>query len=318
MWLYLRIMDEWHWAHRRSLAKMRTRVIDPQKREKLNKDFNTLQPKSLRLFHQLYAKIFSNADHPVPEGEWNVFFNDKKIKLPLRKEKAWLDWDIAVSVTGHDPDIKETYKSLINSGAVKLFFDVGANYGTHSLLFLVNGINTISFEPNETLKKEFELYCSMNGVKGKMELMAMGERNDTVKFWFNPHETWNGTIVDAVADKLKEGEGPVQLEVQLTTIDDYVSQNDLQPDLIKIDTEGNEIQVLNGSRKTIASLQPMIIFESNHFSERPALWKFFSSVGYEIYKLPYSPNKKNKLLDEQQFLKIWDTNYIAIPRKSPL
>lgn len=318
MWLYLRIMDEWRWAHRRSFGKMRARVIDPQKREKLNRNFNKLPAKSLRLFHQLYAKIFRNIDHPVPEGEWDVYFNDKKIRLPLRKEKTWLDWDIAVSVTGHDPDIKETYKNLINSGAVKLFLDIGANYGTHSLLFLVNGVSTISFEPNETLKKEFDLYCEMNHVKGNMELLALGERNDTVKFWFTPQETWNGTIVNTIADKLKESEGPVQLEVKLTTLDDHVGQHDLKPDLIKIDTEGNEIHVLNGSRKTISQLQPMIIFESNQFPERPVLWEFFSSVDYDICKLPYCPGKQNKLLNEQQFAKIWDTNYIAVPRKKQL
>ena len=315
MWWYLRLMKKWDWARNRSIKKMRTKVADPRQRAMLNDQYNKLTGKGWQLFHRLYAKIFRDITYPVSEGEWKVYFMKKEIVLPLRKEHIWLDWDVAVSVLGHDPEIKKTYEDLIRSGHVKLFFDIGANYGTHSLLFLVNGIKTIAFEPNSSLKKEFDLYCRLNNVTGSMENLALGDKNGIVNFWFQPHETWNGSIVDTVVDKLKDGEQPVKLEVVLTTLDDYVQQNNLQPTLLKIDTEGNEINVLKGAIKTISTARPFILFETNAFEERAALWSFFNKSDYLIYTLPYSPFRPGPVLSEQQFLIKWANNYIAVPAK---
>lgn len=309
---YLKILKKWSRAYRLSQKGMREIVSDPGKRERLNLAYNRLNSYEGQLFQRLFAKIFRDNNYPVIDGDWKVYFLKKEIKLPLRKENMWLDWDVAVSVIGHDPDIKITYENLIASGSVKIFFDIGANYGTHSLLFLVNGIKTISFEPNPGLKKEFDLYCSMNNVKGQMENIAMGEKRGIVNLWFQPHETWNGTIVDSVAGKLKEGEQPIKLEVMLITLDEYVQQNNIQPDLLKIDTEGNEINVLNGAIKTIIAVKPMIIFETNNFTERQALWNFFKSVGYSIHDIPFKPDNPGKVISEEQFLKKWTTNYIAV------
>jgi len=315
MWFYLKLMKKWGWARKHSLKTMRAKVADPQQRALLNGKYNKLTSKGWQLFHRLYAKMFRDINFPVIEGEWNVFFMGKELNLPLRKDNIWLDWDVAVSVAGHDPEIKMTYENLIRSGIVKVFFDIGSNYGTHSLLFLVNGIKTIAFEPNPVLKKEFDLYCQLNHVKGKMENIALGEKNGIVNFWFQPHETWNGTIVDTVIDKLKNGEQHTKLEVAMTTLDDYVHQNNIQPDLLKIDTEGNEINVLNGALKTISTKKPIIIFETNNFVERPVLWNFFKEVNYLIYELPYTPDYSEKTLSEDQFLKKGSTNYIAVPVK---
>ncbi|CAA9891487.1 conserved hypothetical protein [Candidatus Methylobacter favarea] len=77
--------------------------------------------------------------------------------MPLTSERFWLDWDTAVSITGHDIEIKQTYEALIGSSEPpELFIDIGANYGTHSLLFLVHQIKTITFEPNASCHDFFQ------------------------------------------------------------------------------------------------------------------------------------------------------------------
>jgi hypothetical protein len=61
----------------------------------------------------------------------------------------WLDWFLALATLGDDSTVKKTYAAIVSSSRKPdLFLDVGANYGTHSLLFLAHGIRTWSFEPN--------------------------------------------------------------------------------------------------------------------------------------------------------------------------
>lgn len=308
--LQLKLVKKWGWYRGYFLKIMRSRVADPEKRKEVNEQYNKMGAQSLSLFHRLFAKMYRDGNYEVADGEWKVFFTNKPVILPIRKDWIWLDWDVAVSVTGHDPEIKKTYEQLIQSGRVKTFFDIGANYGTHSLLFLINGIRTISFEPNNTLKKEFDLYCNLNNVKGEMEMLALGEKNGIVKLRFQSHETWNGTVTENGTESLN-GEQMETLDVPLTTMDDYIEKSGLRPDFIKIDTEGNEINVLKGARKTLTTLQPLILFETNNFTERKELWSFFSGINYSVFGLPYHPDKTDPPLTMEQFFTNGANNYVA-------
>lgn len=311
--LNLKLVKKWGWYRQRFQESLRKHIADPEKRKEANERYNQMGPRSLTLFHRFFAKIFRDGNYNVPDGQWKVFFMNKPVLLPLRNDHIWLDWDTAVSVTGHDHEIKKTYENLIRSGRIKTFFDIGANYGTHSLLFLVNGVKAISFEPNSTLKKEFDLYCSLNNVQGTTETLALGDKNGMVRLSFQAHDTWNGSIVDSTVEKFK-GEQVQTLEVPLTTLDDYIAKTSLTPDLIKIDTEGNEINVLNGALKTLKTIRPMIIFETNKFSERQDLWNYFSEMNYSLHHLPYEPGNNNSLLSQEEFLKNGANNYLAAPK----
>ena len=48
-------------------------------------------------------------EHKLPSSSsWRVEFCGKRIVLPLTRDRAWLDWDLAVSVLGHDLEVKQT------------------------------------------------------------------------------------------------------------------------------------------------------------------------------------------------------------------
>jgi hypothetical protein len=105
-------------------------------RRLLNRYYRSLDAKARSRFWTRYAKIFRNHRKQVEGGTWEIDFADTPICLPLRPEWAWLDWDVAVSIVGHDIEVKQTYVALLNSSLSRpeLFIDVGANYGTHSIL----------------------------------------------------------------------------------------------------------------------------------------------------------------------------------------
>src|SRR5437016_329421 len=97
--------------------------------------YRRLSSAQMNSFHSYFANLFREAHEQVDEGVWTVNFIGKPIQVPLNPHRCWLDWDYAVSILGHDAEIKRTYASLIMSSiAPDLFVDIGANYGTHSLL----------------------------------------------------------------------------------------------------------------------------------------------------------------------------------------
>ena len=56
----------------------------------------------------------------------------------------------AFSYLGHDFEVK-CYLDIVNNFNIKTFYDVGANYGQHSVLIMSQG--TFSFEPNQSCHK---------------------------------------------------------------------------------------------------------------------------------------------------------------------
>lgn len=299
-----------------SLAQsiVRKKAANSDKRKKLNNWYNSLDLDGQAVFQNLFCKIFRDRDSKVSPGYWQVHFRGKELRMPLRNEQLWLDWDNALSVTAHDPDVKETYQNLLDSMPVNLFFDIGANYGTHSLLFLSQGVRTVSFEPNSTLNNNFESLCQLNNIEGTMENYAIGDRQGVVQLHFPVDATWLGTIVESEASVLKTAHQLTSIDVPLVTLDQYVTEKGIEPDLIKIDTEGNEINVLKGAKDLLIRKKPLVIFESNTRKERQAIWGFLAEVDYIICDLPFGKGEKKPFTAASAFISSPKFNFIAIPK----
>ena len=71
------------------------------------------------------------------------------------------------------------------------------------------------------------------------------------------------------------------IRVSLTAIDDFVSERaNADPALVKIDTEGHDLQVLIGMRGTIARSQPLILTECD---DREPMMKLCSEWSYAAF-----------------------------------
>jgi FkbM family methyltransferase len=227
-----------------------------------------------------------------------------------------LSWDTAISIVGHDIEIKQTYKALIESAECRpdLFLDIGANYGTHSLLFLACGIPTLTFEPNSSCHAYFLHACATNKVAPHIEHIALGAEKGEVRLVYPKRETWLGsTNAHVIAELEKEAE-LVTETVQQSPLDDYLSRMKSNRVLIKIDTEGNELSVLKGAEAVLREVRPRIIFESREESERAALFDFFEARGYELFALPWSPRTPRKPLTREGLCSHSEDNFMAAPR----
>ncbi|MCI5120000.1 MAG: FkbM family methyltransferase [Candidatus Electrothrix sp. AUS4] len=267
------------------------------------------------LFHRYFARIFRDGNIKGQSGYWLVWFCGKQIKMPLDSAMFWLNWDTAVSIVGNDLEVKSTYQNLLQSSTHKpeLFVDVGANYGTHSLLFLSQGIETITFEPNSSCHDYFFAVCRTNLVNPRLEHIALGEKKATVELSYPKYDTWNGSVVDGVKKGLSSNQALVTENVEQKKLDDYFDEIIDKKTLIKIDTEGNELSVLKGAIRLIEKSHPTIIFECwTDENIRTQLFEFFQKKHYSIYSLPYSPQSLPSILTLADFKSSSSVNFIAI------
>lgn len=175
-----------------------------------------------------------------------------------------------------------------------LFFDVGANVGSYTLL--ASGVcrsKTIAFEPvNETfgyLTKNIEL----NGLQNITQLInaAAGEKQGTVTF--TSHEDITNHAVLSAEDNEDH------IVVNVVPVDSFIA--DGVPGLIKIDVEGFETEVLKGMGNMLASASlKAIIIELNGSGAR---YGFDESKIHELllskqFK-PYNYDPFHRKLTEQ-------------------
>jgi len=296
---------------RKANDRLRKQVEKPGGIPHLNRNYKKLKGDELALYQSLHAKAFTGFEPEINDSVWEVTFGGETIKLPIRRGKMWLDWDNAVSIIGHDREVKQTYEYLLSSEfKPKVFFDVGANYGTHSLLFLKHGVTTVAFEPNPYCLEEIRGLWALNNVVGELIPAAVGDCEGEAEFWFPLRETWLGSLVESTRERMTSDHDLEKIKVKINTLDDFVSTSELVPDLIKIDTEGNELNVLLGAKWTIARARPIIIFEANNLTSRSELWKIFKEFEYSIFELPFDCDRSIKI-GEEAFLSSSGTNFVA-------
>jgi FkbM family methyltransferase len=265
------------------------------------------------MFCLLFASIFKNRPVKGIAANWSVTFGGKEIIIPLHPETFWLDWNLALSIMGHDLEVKECYEHFIAAGAVKnkIFFDIGANYGTHSVLFLTHGFRAITFEPNPDCNDKFQNLTTLNGLHGEWQSFAIGEKAEEIDLVFPKNDTWMGSLSKNYLGDLSKFSDITRIRTSVKRLDDYVSDTGVYPGFIKIDTEGFELAVIRGGRKTLAASKPIIVFESNKSDEREALFNELTGLGFNIFDIRGIASNSSPL-SKKNFVGSAQANFVSI------
>jgi len=161
-----------------------------------------------------------------------------------------------------------------------LFFDIGANVGSYTLLASgQTGANSITLEP---VKSTFEILSKnieLNNLQNKVQLINAGAGAQAGEIRFSADEdTGNHVLAENETGKTNTITVPV-ITVDSLSID--------HPALIKIDVEGFETEVLKGMAVTLTlPVLKAIIIELNGCGER------YGFNEMEIHKLLLSHNFK--------------------------
>jgi FkbM family methyltransferase len=298
-------------------AVVRSLVCDPRTRPLANAFYRALSDSGKSKYHGRYASMFIDSAATLAAGHWTIEFLGKTLRLPLRSDYAWLDWDLAVATLGHDLEVKQTYAEVIRSpDRPDLFVDVGANYGTHTLLFNAAGIATISFEPNDRCLAYFRMACALNGFEPRWEPVALGDRQGSVDLVFPEHKTWHGSVVAEVIETLKRDQKTTVKQVPLRRLDAYLDAVSGKKVLMKVDVEGAEEAVFEGAADLMQKVRPLIVFESNQADRRAALHALLSRHSYGVESLPWTSKAPARPLTVDGFVQSDAGNFLARYRPS--
>jgi FkbM family methyltransferase len=135
-----------------------------------------------------------------------------------------------------------------------LFFDIGANVGSYTVLASATGARCMAFEPvpetyrhlmsNVMLNQLFEVQVSCYAV-------ALGSSRGVLRF-----STDQGTVNHVLAENEESG-----ISVPICRLDEYWPRESPPLAVIKIDVEGFEWEVIQGGEQTLRQPAVAVIME---------------------------------------------------------
>ena len=173
------------------------------------------------------------------------------------------------------------------------FLDVGANVGYYTLMasWLVGISGSVhSFEPTP---ETFKILQSNAGEKHNVQLSkyALSSETSTIRFIdYGTHLMGrNSKFRTPLSINKNPKIEPVTYEVPATTIDQYVIQNGVSPNFIKIDAEHSEYDIMQGMHDTVQKHRPVISVEVGDMDIEGVpsckeLVRYISSEGYQAYE----------------------------------
>jgi len=178
-----------------------------------------------------------------------------------------------------------------------VFFDVGANVGSYTILSSkVIGATSCSFEPSPDTFKHLENNIFLNQIDKKALIFnqGVGAEKGNMQFSIN-QDTINHIVVD---------EKEESISIKITTLDQHIEEQKMIPALIKIDVEGFETEVIRGADSLLLNhtLQA-VIMELNGSGGRygfdeEAIHQKMLDAGFKAYQ--YEPfNRKLELRKER-------------------
>ena len=238
------------------------------------------------------------------------------IELELQKPqgKGWL-----ASTMGFE--VETAFRFLPASTRLNLVcLDVGANVGeyTKAILEFFPKAKIHLFEPHphsiQSLSESFSINSNV-----VIHELALGAHAATQSLFFNEPGS-------ALSSLFQRQNLPAGLEldksvsVDVSTIDIECKKLKLTPGFIKIDTEGNELEVLKGAIETILKFEPVIQFEfgGTAIDSRTFFidyWNFFSEINYSLFRItPYGSKRINSYSERDECFS--HMNFIATKMSS--
>ena len=177
---------------------------------------------------------------------------DSKLTWPIQRAIRRFGLSVASSTSDLEGQIEYLFRKL----EIQSCIDVGAHHGEFIEKLHRLGLRpgTIAIEPSSSASKILDAKSLQNV---KVLNIGLGENSRVV----NLYET--GSVFASVKKRLDLIDRPVSERVELKKLDDvieYLDKFPLDRTLLKIDTQGSELEILKGSAYTLKRI-PLVLVE---------------------------------------------------------
>ena len=216
------------------------------------------------------------------------FFNDIVLSLSLNA-KGFKNYG-NLNLTGEKRFIK------LISKEINFSIDIGANVGKYTKLLLAEtNSEVIAFEPLpkafEELKEIEKNFSSRLNVYN----FGIGNKNSNLELNYSTEKSELASFIQDL-DKLSfvDSKNNKKIIVEVMTLDFFFKKyeqtyKEKEIDLLKIDTEGFELEVLNGASETLINKKPKFIqieFNWHQLFREQTIYKFSKILSnYEVFKI---------------------------------
>jgi FkbM family methyltransferase len=187
-----------------------------------------------------------------------------------------------------EPEDTIAFIKLIKEGDI--FLDIGAHIGYYSILAarLVGNTGAVySFEPTpstfKVLKSNTDQFKNASAYSYAL-FSKQGELE------FNDYGVQYMSLNSYKKARIKNMELEAEMiTVPTITLDDFIKEYKIKPDLIKIDAESAELEILMGASKSLKSLNPIFFIEVGDFENiniggSKKIIEVFQKEGYQAYE----------------------------------
>jgi FkbM family methyltransferase len=177
-----------------------------------------------------------------------------------------------------------TYWSRYSRGADTVV-DVGSYIGAYSLIAAsgAGASSVISFEPNVEGYKATTQNAKINSLDSKIQVFpfALGKRNETVPLIAPKGRSFSSSVMISPENVTVKQDWEVVNYVKCKPLDHILEFPDIKTiSLVKIDTEGSEIDVLVGASNILRLYHPRLIVECLAIEAYKEIQDYLSNFGY--------------------------------------
>jgi FkbM family methyltransferase len=173
-----------------------------------------------------------------------------------------------------------------------VFFDVGANVGIYSIYAALRKPTAIiyAFEPEYSNLHQLKMNIINNDLLKNVIPFAIAISDQTGVSYLHIQDFTPGAALSTEqrgSINKTYGKDVVWKEGIVTSTLDYISDKvDIQPNLIKIDVDGNELKILNGGRKVFSNnnLRSIIIEMIKTLPDYSGIKKYLNEQGFKLEK----------------------------------
>nr|WP_321224926.1 FkbM family methyltransferase [uncultured Psychroserpens sp.] len=242
----------------------------------------------LRNLNEILAPLLPNKIKLPPSGTLNLKTDSGLLKIATNQTSyltQLLFWNGYKSF-----EYSKLFETL--SKDINTFLDIGSNIGYYSLLGVQSNpkMKVFAFEPAFGPKHFLNKNIALNNFSNQIQAVDVALSNtigsidfyevESLKYQYISHNLAG----EGNAGTKKTSRNFIKNTVNSNTLKNFVEQHAInQIDLIKMDTEGTEVDILKSGKDIIKQYQPIVICETLFDTIEIELENFFLDLNYDFY-----------------------------------